>query len=272
MRENWYRQVLFASMGLWIGGVAALAGGVGAVALVVGPWWAGVAIGLASGVVGGYVGARTTYRPSIHDRLHGIVGVVLFAGVPVALLLGVLAYVVVASTPNERVVSSLFAGGIAATVGGFLALVANVPLWKARIQDSSTVYASWSARQPPTQRRRTKYAAGAFAVVVVAATVGAFFVDVGVDGTWWMVFAPLTAVLASVDSERTVEVRDAGVLVDSSLVAWDDYDSFELTDEALVLHRASRYVDRTQRFDREDVDDLDEAVRALERFLDRRES
>lgn len=272
MRENWYRRALFVGMGLWLGGVGALAVGVGAVVLAIGPWWAGVAIGFASGLVAGVVGARATYRPSMHTRLHGTVGVVLFVGVPVALLLGVLAYLVVVSTPNERVVSSLLAGAITATVGGLVALVANVPLWKARLQESSTVYASWSARQPPTQRRRTTVAVGSLAVVAVGGGAVAFAVGVAVETTWWAVLAPLPALLATVDNDRTVELRDAGVLVDSSLVAWDDYDAFELTDEALVLHRASRVVDRAHRFDRDDVEDLEGAVRALERFLPRHES
>lgn len=272
MRENWYRQVLFASMGVWIGGVGVLAGGAGAVLLALGPWWAGAAIGLGSGVLGGYLGARAAYHPSMHERLHGPVGLVAFAGVPIALLVGVLAVLVLELTPSEGVTASLLGGAVVATVGGFVALLANLPLWKARVQESSAVYASWVARQPPTQRRRTTYMAGGLAVVAVAAGAVAFVVGAEFETMWWTVFAPLTAVLASVDSERTVEVRDAGVLVDSSLVAWADYDCFELTDEALVLHRSGRYVDRAHRFDREDVDDLDAAVAALGRFLDRRES
>ena len=272
MRENWYRRALFASMGVWIGGVGVLAGGVSAAWFALGPWWAGAAIGLASGVLGGSLGARATYHPSLHDRLHGPVGLVLFAGVPVVLLVGVLGALVLGPPQSEDVTAASLGGAIVATVGGFVALLANLPLWKARLQASSTVYASWSARQPPTQRRRTKYVAGVFAVVAVGAGAVAFVVDVDAETTWWAVFASLPAVLASVDSERTVEVRDAGVLVDSSLVAWGDYDAFELTDEALVLHRASRYVDRAHHFDRDDVDDLEEAVKALERFLERRDS
>lgn len=272
MRENWIRRALFAGMGVWIGGVLALVGGVVAVALAVGPWWAGVAIGVGSGAVGGYVGARATYQSSMHDRLHGRVGVVLFVGVPVVLLVGVLASLVTASTPDDGVVSTLLAGAIAATVGGVVVLAANLPLWKAGVRSSTTVYASWSARRPPTQRRRTKRAAGALAVVVLAASVGAFFLGVALDLTWWTVFAPLTAVFASVENERTVEVGDAGVLVDSTLVAWDDYESFAVTDDALVLHRASRYVDRADRFDRADVEDFEAAVAALDRFLERDES
>lgn len=271
MRENWYRRALFAGMGVWIGGILAAIVGAAAVVLELGPWWAGVAIGLVSGAVGGVSGGRATYDRSLHDRLHGTVGLALFVGVPVVLLVGVLAILLVAATPSEGVVSSLFAGAIAATVGGFVALVANLPLWKATLRESSTVYASWTARRPPTRRRRTKHAAGGLAVVVVAAGVGAFAVDVALDSTWWMVFAPLTAVLASVENERTVEVRDAGVLLDSSLVAWEDYECFALSEEALVLHRASRRFDRADRFDRDDVDDLDAAVAALDRFLERRD-
>jgi hypothetical protein len=272
MRENWYRRVLFAGMGLWVGGVLAFAFGVGAVVLDLGPWWAGVAIGTFSGVVGAVAGGRATYDRSMHDRLHGALGLVLFVGVPVAFLVAVLASVAVVASPDEGIASALFAGALLTTVGGIVALLANVPLWKATVRSSSTSYASWSARQPPTQRRRTRYAAGTLAVLVVGYVALSFVLELGFGTTNWALFlAPLVAVFGTVENERSVEVRDGGVLVDSSLVAWTDYDVFELTDEALVLHRDSRFFDRATRFDRADVEDLDAAVAGLERFLERRE-
>lgn len=271
MRENWYRHVLFAGMGLWIGGVLAFAFGVGAVVLSLGPWWAGVAIGAFSGVVGGVAGGRVTYDRSVHDRLHGGLGLSLFVAVPVAFLVVVLAFFVVVASPSDGIASALVAGAVLTTVGGITAIVANAPLWKAAVQASAAPYASWSARQPPTQRQRTKYAGVALAVLAVSYVIAAFALDFEFGTTnWWLVVAPLTAVLAGVENERSVAVRDGGVLVDSSLVAWSDYESFELTDEALVLNRESRVLDRADRFDREDVADLDAAVAALERFLDRR--
>lgn len=270
MRENWYRRVLFAGMGLWIGGVLAFALGVGATVLSLGPWWAGVAIGGVSGTVGGVAGGRAAYDRSMHDRLHGRLGLALFVGVPVAFLVVVLAFFVVVASPSDGIASALVAGAVLTTVGGITTLVANVPLWKAAVQASAAPYASWSARQPPTQRRRSKYAAAVLAVVAVGYVALALVLDFEFGTTnWWLFVAPLTTVLATVENERSVEVRDGGVLVDSSLVAWADYDCFELTDEALVLHRDSRFFDRADRFDREDVEDLDAAVAALERFLAR---
>lgn len=269
MSENWYRVVLFAGIGLWAGGVLAIAFGVGAVVLELGPWWAGVAISAFSGVIGGVAGGRATYHRSMHDRLHGTVGLALFVSVPVAFLVVVLAYVVTVASPGGGVASALVAGALLTTVGGVTALVANVPLWKATVQSSSTPYASWSARQPPRVRRRTTYAGAALSVLAVGYVVAALALDVEFAATnWWLVFGPVGVVLATVDNERSVEVRDGGVLVDSSLVAWDDYDRFELTEEALVLHRDSRVFDHADRFDRADVEDLDAAVAALERFLD----
>jgi len=271
MRENWCRRVLFAGMGLWAGGLLALAFGAGAVALALGPWWAGVAIGAFSGTVGGVAGGRATYEPAVHDRFHGRLGLGLFVGVPVVVLVLVLAFFLVVGVPGDGVASALLVGAILTTVGGATALVANVPLWKAGVQASSTVYASWSARQPPTQRRRTKYAGVALAVVAAGYVALALALDFGVDSSWVAIAGSTTAVFATVESERSVEVRDGGALVDSSLVAWTDYDCFELTDEALVLYRAGRFFERADRFDREDVEDLDGAVAALERFLDRGE-
>ncbi|WP_227131297.1 hypothetical protein [Halorubellus salinus] len=272
MRENWYRRAFFAGLGGWIGGLLAIAMGIGAVAYDLGPWWGGVAIGVLSGSVGGYVGAAVTYDWSMHERLHGSVGLAAFVVVPVVGLVGVLVGVVTVASPSEAIVASSLVGATTAVLGGVVVLVANLQLWKASVQAAAAPYAKWSARRPPTQRRRTKYAVGGLAVLAVGAGAVVFVVGAELDATWVTIVAPWPALLASVDTERTVEVRDAGVLVDSSLVAWDDYECFELTDEALVLHRASRYVDRAHRFDRDDVDDLDETVRALERFLARRES
>jgi hypothetical protein len=271
MSENWYRRVLFAGMGLWVGGVLAFAFGVGAIALAVGPWWAGVAVGAVSGVVGVVAGGQATYDPSMHDRLHGGLGLVLFVAVPVAFAVIVLAFVVVAS-PGDAVASALVAGVVLTTLGGVTALVANVPLWKATVRSSSTSSASWSARQPPAQRRRMKYAGGTLAVMIAGSVALSFVLALEFGTTDWALFlAPMVAVFATAENERSVEVRDGGVLVDSSLVAWTDYDSFELTEDALVLHHDSRFGDRADRFDREDVDDPDAAIEALERFLERRE-
>ncbi|WP_323676598.1 hypothetical protein [Halorubellus sp. PRR65] len=272
MTRNWYRWTLFAGIGVWVGGVLATLLGVGAVALALGPWWAGVAIGLLSGVAGGVAGGRAAYDRSMHDRLHGTLGVASFVGIPVVFLAVVLAYVVFVTAPSDAIVGALLAGAIASTIGGLVALLANVPLWKWSVQEGSTLYASWSARQPPTQRRHSKYAAGILAAIAIACVPAALVLDLELASTnWWLALAPFTAVVASIDGERTVEVRDGGVLVDSSLVAWPDFDAFELTDDALVLHRASRYFERADRFDREDIEDVDAATEALERFLDRRE-
>jgi hypothetical protein len=273
MRENWYRRVLFVGMGVWGGGILAIAYGVGAVGLDLGPWWAAVAIALLSGVVGGIAGGRTTYDRSVPDRIHGPVGVALFVGVPVAFLVVVLAYLVLVPSPTDAITSVLFAGAVSSTVGGFVVLVANLPLWKATVQSSSTAYASWSARQPPTKRRRNKYAAGVLVVLGVGYLGAPLLFNLSLDSemtNWWVVLAPLTALFASVENEREVEVRDGGLLMDTSLVAWDDLDAVELTDQALVLHRASRFFERADRFDREDIDDLDGAVDALARFLKER--
>lgn len=272
MRENWLRRGLFAAMGAWIGGVLAAAVGAAAVLSGVGPWWAGIAVGGVSGVVGGFAGASKTYHRSMHDRFHGPVGVVLFVGAPIALLVAVLvAFVLVDGVP-EGVSSALFAGAVCATLGGGATLVANMPLWKRVLQSESTLHASWRARQPPSQRRTTKRAGAvlaAFAVGYLALSLtGAYDVS---TSTWLLVLGPIVAVLGTVNHERDVEVRDGGVLVESTLVAWDDLAGFELTDEALVLHRESRWFERADRFDRADVADLDAAVEALERFLERRD-
>lgn len=208
----------------------------------------------------------------MHERVHGQPGVTLFIGVPVVMLVVVLASIILVSSLSDAVTASLLAGAVGSTVGGFVALLANLPLWRTTLQASSTAYASWTARRPPAQRRRSKYAAGVFAVIAIGYVAAALLLDLGFGTTnWWLVFAPLSAVIASAETERSVEVRDSGVLVDSALVAWSDYEDFELTEEALLVHRSSRFVERVDRFDRADVDDLDAAVSALERYLPRRE-
>lgn len=272
MDENAYRNALFVWIAVWASGFTIAIVGVGAALTGLGPWWAGVAIGGFSGFVGGIAGARVTYRPSMHEAVTGRFGVVAFVGVPIVALSCVLAYIVLSPAPENDVAAAGLAGAIVITIGGPATLLANVPLWKARLRANTTCHAEWTARQPPRDRRQTTYAVIALGVLTLGFVGLTVVLQSDFDGTTlFAVFIGFGGALAGRGRERHVEVRDDGLLVNATLVPWRDCTHFECTDHALVVHRSSRWFSRTYKFDVDDVDNLETATSALEDFLPRRD-
>lgn len=270
MRVNGHRRVLFVAIAIWASGFTIAIVGVGVAVTDIGPWWAGVVIGGLSGFVGGIAGGHAAYRPSMHETVNGRVGVLAFLVVPIVALGSVLAYVLISPAPESDVAAAGFAAGVALALGGPATLLADVPLWKRRVRDASTCHAEWTARQPPAQRRSRTYAV----VVLGVLTVGFVAITVALQDdfggtTLVTILGGFSAALASTGNDRRVEVRDDGLLVDATLVPWGECDGYERTDDALVVHRSSRWFTRTHRFDVDDIEDPDAAADALRAFLPR---
>jgi hypothetical protein len=60
-------------------------------------------------------------------------------------------------------------------------------------------------------------------------------------------------------------VTDRGLLVENSLHGWARFEGYDHTDDALVV--ASSGLGGTQRFDTDDIDDVDAVVDALDSYL-----
>jgi hypothetical protein len=159
-------------------------------------------------------------------------------------------------------------GSVAAASAGVAVLVAS----EIRLRDRTeraTEYARFEARMAP--RARNRFVA-AFAVVGVGwLAVGIALVAVsGADefGTFAASFGGLAGGLAALGAERDVRITDEGFRESRRFQEWESFESFEVTEDAVVLHRRGwRW---SQRFDREDVDDPAAVERALGRFLQKR--
>ncbi|WP_135829152.1 hypothetical protein [Halorussus halobius] len=201
-------------------------------------------------------------------------GTVVPAGYAVALVVAI---------PNGGVPGSVLAVSMLAALGGVfvgmgLAVAARNRHAKA-VVSAAEEYARFEARGPERDRRVARWAVAGlmvggmvgFAASVLVPELEAFrwLFNVAVAGG-----AGLTGALA----ERTVAVTDAGLLtgnpVAKHLRPWSAFESYEVTDDAVVVHRAgwSAWGLRDVRRDRDDVADVEAVAAALDRALPPREA
>lgn len=74
------------------------------------------------------------------------------------------------------------------------------------------------------------------------------------------------AVLFRRTTTHSVVVTADGLALDDSFTEWDDFESYELTDDSLVLTRSSRVLADVT-FDLSDVESVDDVRSALDRYL-----
>lgn len=135
----------------------------------------------------------------------------------------------------------------------------------------ATEYATFDARLPGRVRDLSRLGGGVAVLVgAVGLALGAYVGDEAVRVVGQSL-VPLGAVaVAQADAERTFEVTDAGLVlrrpVNARLLAWEGFDGYDLTPDALVLRRASR-LRLDVRCDRTDLDDPEAVVAALGQFV-----
>jgi hypothetical protein len=133
----------------------------------------------------------------------------------------------------------------------------------------ATEFARWEARWPLRWRR---LAVGSM-VVGIASAVVAVVAQLGLGADWatpFYLLAFLWTPLAQATTPRTVRVTDAGLVVERPLIRrfrpWEAFEAVSLSDDALVVHPTAWWRP-SLRFDRDDIEDVDAAVTALERGL-----
>lgn len=155
-----------------------------------------------------------------------------------------------------------------------LATAARNRYAKAALADAEE-YARFDARAPERERR---LATGAAVVLLAGGGVAvAISLFAGVEFTWnvYTVLVPLAAGFFGRVNEKTLAVTDVGLLVEQPLHktvdSWDEFESFSVADDALVVRRArwSPFGLRDVRRDPADVDDPEEVAAALGKFLPR---
>lgn len=195
----------------------------------------------------------------------GYVGVVLLA---LSATLGVPAAVVVVGVLGA-------AGGL--VVGTGLAVAARNRHARA-VAASAEEYVRFTARGPARDRRLVKRAVGGLLAAGLVGFVASFAVDRLAAFRWVFQLAVaggagLTGALA----ERTLAVTDAGLLVGTPVservLPWSAFESYAVTDDAVVVRRAgwSAWSLRDVRRDADEVPDPEAVATALGRFLPRHE-
>ncbi|WP_276300394.1 hypothetical protein [Halorussus lipolyticus] len=143
--------------------------------------------------------------------------------------------------------------------------------------DGADEYVRFSARAPKRDRRVHYVVLGAGVVVTFAGPVVAWLTDLHVAENTFYLVGPFLGGLAGLTAERTFAVTDAGLLVDQrvskNLRPWDQFESFSVSDDAVVVRRAGRSLFglRDVRRDASDIEDPDAVADALSEFLPREE-
>lgn len=167
-------------------------------------------------------------------------------------------------------------GMIAALFSGMgLAVAAQNRHAKAVLAETEEI-AQFDARAPERDRYLMTRAA---AVLVGAGVVGLVIALLtGIEVTWnvFTLLVPIAAGLIGRVNEKTLRVTEAGLFVEQPLhrtvKSWDEFESFSVTADALVVHRAkwSPFGLRDVRRDPDDIADPEAVASALAAFLPRR--
>ncbi|WP_435179844.1 hypothetical protein [Halorussus sp. AFM4] len=164
----------------------------------------------------------------------------------------------------------------AGLVGTGLVFAAHNRHAKAVLSESA-LCVEFSARGPARDRKRVHWAVGA---LVLGGMVGlAASVALELESARWLfhLLVAAGAGLVGVTTERTFAVADAGVRIGTPVHKrvrpWTSFESYSLTDDALVLHRDgwSMWGLRDVRRDPADVEDLAAVTAVLDEHLPRKE-
>lgn len=173
-------------------------------------------------------------------------------------------------------VGASMAGMIAGMVTGMgFAVAARNRYARAALAESEE-YVRFDARAPERDRRFHYAGIALLATVAIAGPVLAALTDVDAGRDLFVYLLPFLGGLLGLTSERTYAVTDAGLLADQgvfkNLRAWDQFERFSVTDDAVVVHRAgwSAFGLRDVRRDATDLEDVEAVDDALAKFLPRK--
>lgn len=227
-----------------------------------GPTWPLFAAGT---VAGGTVAATLTRRIDVAAWLAGtpriLAGIVLPA-------LWLVPAVTTATSVVDLYLSPWFVGVCA--VGPWIAAAAFAANCRnAERIDALAESISFSARPPARLRRQLLLAVVTIAALSVAVAAAMLYIEGDIEllttFAWLPATTPVWLLLLNREGQD-VGVTETGLRVQRSIHEWSTFSGYELTDEALVLHRDRWYHSRLA-FDRADIDDPDAVVEALGRHL-----
>lgn len=182
----------------------------------------------------------------------------------------------VEGAPSAAVAVSMLGTIGGAFVGTGLAVAAHNRHAKAAVADAEE-YARFDARRPERERTLVTSAVVLLMGGGMAGFLASFVVEL--EPLRWLFYLAIGGgtALTGANAERTVAVTDAGLLVGNPLHKrlrpWSAFESYSLTDDALVVHRAewSPWGVRDVRCDPAEVESLDAVADALAAVLPGRE-
>lgn len=218
----------------------------------------------------------TTRRESLAVYLGGNRWAWTAIVVPFAYLVALLSVFSTGSDLPEVVSGLAFLGAISGTLIGLGLVVAIHNRYSKAVLRDAEEYARWTARAPERDRRIAR--GGAVAVFVLGVSGFVASAILGFAPLRWAanVLVPTAVGFLGATDERTLAASDAGLVVKRPLHRrirpWSDYESYSVSDDALVVHRAgwSAWGLRDVRCGVHDVDDVGNVEAALAEFLLRR--
>ena len=199
------------------------------------------------------------------DRLLSLPVVVATVGLPFVYTLPYLLFVVDPDS-GAGIVAIV---GMGAVLPGMLALLGGSLIRNSRLRERSTEIVAVTLDETDDEEGRQLRIAAVGIVTIALVTTGAVTVLTGeMDFSMVTSLGGLsTVVLLFANNDRELVVTDAGLVVDQSVIVWDDLAGYRLTDDKVVLVRSEWYLP-DRRFDREEMDD-EALIEGVGEFLPR---
>ncbi|UPV99206.1 hypothetical protein M0R88_11790 [Halorussus gelatinilyticus] len=265
-------------VGLYAAAVAAPAVAIGvALAWTTDPGALFVALLGSLTLVAGVVG-RVGRRETVAVRLGATRWVWAAVVPPLGYLASLLAWdALLGGSPPGSVAGLALVGALAGLAAGIgLVTASHNRHAKALLADSPPIVA-FSARAPERDRTLGKWAAGSMLVVSAAGFVAGILLHADLLQSLFQILFPIAAGFYGSLNERELRVSSAGLVTGSPvhkrLVPWKTFESYDVTDEAIVVRRAgwSAWGLRDVRRDATEVEDAEAVASALGEFLPRHE-
>ncbi|WP_276281161.1 hypothetical protein [Halorussus caseinilyticus] len=180
---------------------------------------------------------------------------------------------------GDALPGGMVAVALVGAIAGFLSGVGVVAASrnrhaKAMVADAETVV-RFAASAPARDRRVTTWAVAGLFGAAILGFVGSALLDFAPLRWLFQLLVPAGTALYGTTTERRVTISDAGIVVATPaykhLRSWSAYESFDVTDEEIVVRRAgwSPWGLRDFRRDATEVEDPRAVAATLERFLPR---
>ncbi len=245
-----------------------VAGTVGTLLVLVAPKHRLVVAGVAAAISLTVTAAAATHlsTPARVERFRSLYAGTLVVVVPVASTAAVVTRHYGLLGPSQDVFwPGMVSIGVAG-LGGVSMLHAAERRYAARVEAESDVYVTLPDPSGEEPGRRWQIASALVALAAVALFLGSAVLSDGLDPTMvFVVLGGLTPLLTAQNRSELI-VLDAGLKQGVSIRPWSDFESYEMTDDELVIRDGS-WFPKQYAIPGEKIDDEDAVVATLSRYL-----